>query len=258
MRKDTIRNTLLVAALLSIVCSVVVSSAAVLLRPNQAKNKDLDRKKNILMAAGLLEEGKSIEKLFAQFEIRIVDLESGAYNDDIEAATFDQRKSAKSLEDRIVIEKPDDFAGIKRRSKNALVYLAKDGDGEINQLILPVHGRGLWSTMYGFLALDGDLTTINGFAYYEHGETPGLGGEIENPLWKALWIGKKAFDESWNTRITVLKGKVNPQSPDVRHQVDGLSGATITSRGVRDTLKYWLGSNGFGPYLTRLRNEKGI
>lgn len=258
MGNDTITKTLLVAGLLSIICSVIVSSAAVFLKSNQVKNKDLDRKKNILMAAGLLEEDKSIEELFAKFDTRIVDLSTGEYSDALDAATFDQRKAAKSEEYGIAIAKDHDLGGNKKRSKYALVYIASDENGDLQQLILPVHGKGLWSTLYGFLALDADMTTINGFAFYEHGETPGLGGEVDNPLWKAQWVGKKAFDDSWNTRIEVLKGKVNPNSPNIQYQVDGLSGATITSRGVRDLLRYWLGENGFGPFLNNIRTFEGI
>ncbi len=253
MRNDTIRKTLLVAALLSVVCSVIVSSAAIMLRANQQKNKALDKKKNILEVAGLLEEGKSVDELFQRFEARIVDLATGEFTDEVKAADFDQRKAAKDPEASIAIAKKADLAGIKRRSKLALVYLERDPDGNLQQLIIPVHGKGLWSTLYGFIALDSDLKTIRGFGFYEHGETPGLGGEVDNALWKAQWVGKIAFDEAWQTRITVLKGKVNPASPMAHFQVDGLSGATITARGVRDLLKYWLGEDGFGPFLAKIR-----
>ena len=257
MGNDTIKKTLIVAGLLSIVCSVVVSGAAVFLRQDQLRNKDLDKKKNILMAAGLLEKGKSVEELFAKFEAKLVDLATGEYHEDIDIATFDQRKAAKSPEYGIPISKELDLAGIKNRSKYALVYIAIDEEGLLQQMILPVHGKGLWSTLYGFLALDSDMTTINGFAFYEHGETPGLGGEVDNPRWKAQWIGKKAFDENWNIGIEVLKGKVIPNDPKFQYRVDGLSGATITSRGVRDLLRYWLGENGFKPFLDRLRASEG-
>ena len=257
MRNDTIAKTFLVAGLLSIVCSAFVSSSAVLLRPNQAKNKDLDRKKNILMAAGLYEKEKSVEEQFQQFEIKVVDLATGEFTEDVDVATFDQRRAAKSPDLSIKISKKDDLGGIKRRSRYALVYLSKDENGTLRQLILPVHGKGLWSTLYGFLALDADLTTIKGFAFYEHGETPGLGGEIDNPRWKAQWVGKKAFDQTGQIRIEVVKGKVNPNSPDRQYQVDGLSGSTITSRGVKALLRYWLGENGFKPFLTRIKKEEG-
>ncbi len=256
MANETVSKTFLVAGALSVVCSAFVASSAVLLRPKQAKNKDLDRKQNILQAAGLLEEGKSIEELFQQFEIKIVDLATGEYRDDIDAVTFDQRKAAKSDDQGIPVEKADDIAGLARRSLYALVYLAQDEKGDLRQLILPVHGRGLWSTLYGYIALDADLSTINGFSFYEHGETPGLGGEVDNPRWKAQWIGKKAFDESGDLKITVLKGRVNPDSPTIEHEIDGLAGATITSRGVDALLKYWLGENGFGPLIDRLQSKE--
>jgi Na+-transporting NADH:ubiquinone oxidoreductase subunit C len=256
MDNETISKTLIVAALLSIVCSTFVSSSAVLLRPNQAKNKDLDRKKNILMAAGLYEEGRSVEELFGKFEIRVIDLATGAYADDMDASTFDQKKASKSPDTNIEIAPGDGLSGIKQRSKFALVYLSRAGDGTLQQLVLPVHGKGLWSTMYGFLALDRNLTTINGFAFYQHGETPGLGGEVDNPRWKAQWVGKEAFGADGGIRIEVLKGRVNSGSPDLKHQVDGLAGATITTRGIDNLLQYWLGKNGFGPFLSRIKMEE--
>lgn len=255
MVNDTVSKTLLVAGLLSVICSALVSISAVVLRPQQEKNKDLDRKKNILQAAGLFEKEKSIDELFKQFEIKVVNLESGQFVDDIDPASFDQRKAARGS--RLGMEIPDseDLAGIKRRALFALVYMAKNEEGKLQQLILPVHGKGLWSTLYGYLALDSDLSTIRGFAFYEHGETPGLGGEVDNLRWKQQWIGKKAFDNKGEMKIEVLKGRVDAQSPARKYQVDGLAGATITSRGVSNLLQYWLGENGFKPLLQRLRNN---
>ena len=258
MHNDTIKKTLLVAALLSIACSVIVSSASVILRTNQQINKALDKKKNILEVAGLLEEGKSIEELFGRFEARVVNLETGEFANKVIIDNFDQRKAAKGPASSVQIEREADLARIKRRSKLALVYWERDPEGQLQQLIIPVPGKGLWSTMYGFLALDADLRTIRGFGFYEHGETPGLGGEVDNPLWKSQWQGKLAFDEAWETRITVLKGKVNPNNPNAQFQVDGLSGATITARGVRDLLKFWLGEDGFGPFLAKMRISERV
>lgn len=258
MTKETVSNTFLVAALLSIICSAFVASSAVVLRPLQAKNKDLDRKKNILQAAGLYDPDKTVEEVFQQFEIKVVDLVTGEFSDDVDATTFDQRKAARNSETGVEIAKPDDLAGIKRRSPYALVYIARNDEGNLSQLILPVHGKGLWSTLYGYLALDADLTSINGFAFYEHGETPGLGGEVDNPRWKAQWIGKKAFDGEGTLKLEVLKGAVNPNSPDLEHQIDGLAGATITTRGIDALIHYWLGEGGFKPLLDRLRSTKGI
>ena len=255
MPRDTIGKTFTVAALLCVVCSVLVSSAAVVLRPTQAVNKLLDKKKNILQAAGVYAEGADIDKLFENIEAKVVDLATGEYVEGIDPEEFDQRSAAKDLTQSMSIPLARDSGGIRRRAKQASVYLVLKR-GEVDKVILPVHGKGLWSTLYGFLALDvEDLTTIRNLVYYEHGETPGLGGEVDNPQWKALWNGKQAFDSAGRIAITVLRGQGDPSSASASYQVDGLSGATITSRGVTNMLHYWLSEEGFGPYLARLKSE---
>ena len=253
MPKETIGKTFLVALLLCVVCSVLVSAAAVYLRPTQAANKNLDRKKNILMAADLLKEGLSVEEAFKSIEPKVVNLATGEYVEDIDAESYDQRRAAREPAESEVIPPSEDIASVRRKAKRASVYLIYRGD-EVRKIILPLHGLGLWSTLYGFVALDArDLNTIRGLVYYEHGETPGLGGEVDNPAWKALWNGKQVFDQDGKVRIEVVKGKVVPNRPETRYQVDGLSGATITARGVSNMLRYWLGKDGFGPYLDRLK-----
>lgn len=253
MPKETIGKTFLVALLLCVVCSVLVSAAAVYLRPTQAANKNLDRKKNILMAADLLKEGLSVEEAFKSIEPKVVDLATGEYVVDIDAESYDQRRAAREPAESEEVPPSEDIASVRRKAKRASVYLIYRGD-EVRKIILPLHGLGLWSTLYGFVAIDArDLNTIRGLVYYEHGETPGLGGEVDNPAWKALWNGKQVFDQDGNVRIEVVKGKVVPNRPETRYQVDGLSGATITARGVSNMLRYWLGKDGFGPYLDRLK-----
>jgi Na+-transporting NADH:ubiquinone oxidoreductase subunit C len=259
--KDTVGKTFGVALAVCLVCSVLVSAAAVSLRPTQAVNKALDKKRNILMAAGLIKAGESagaarVNELYGNIEERIIDLSTGAYSD-IETSRFDARKAAVDPAQSMVIPADKDLAGIKRRAKLSDVYLVSEGD-RIRKIILPINGKGLWSTLYGFIALDSkDLNTIRGLVYYEHGETPGLGGEVDNPNWKALWDGKKAFGDNGEVRIEVVKGQVVPGNPAAKHQVDGLSGATITARGVKNMLEYWLGEEGFAPYLNKLR-EQGV
>ena len=256
MAKDSIGKTFFVAFLLCVVCSVLVSSAAVYLRPIQMINKSLDKKRNILMAAGLEEGEKSIDELFQAIETKVVDLESGSYSEGIDPDTYDQRRAAKDPGSSILVPEDEDLGDIKRRAKLASVYLVRRGD-EVRKIILPVHGLGLWSTLYGFVTLDArDLSTIRALVYYEHAETPGLGGEVDNPAWKALWNGKSAFDERGTLRIAVIKGRADPSRAEARYQVDGLSGATITARGVTNMLTYWLGDSGFGPYLKQLKAQK--
>jgi Na+-transporting NADH:ubiquinone oxidoreductase subunit C len=167
---------------------------------------------------------------------------------------FDQYQAASDSELGRSIPSDKDLADIKRRARYAPVYLIRDGE-RFTQVVLPVHGKGLWSTLYGYIALESDLRTVAGFGFYEHGETPGLGGEVDNPQWLAKWEGKKVADEEGVPRIEVIKGNVDPDSPRARYQVDGLSGATMTSRGVTNLLRYWLGEDGFGPYLERMREE---
>ncbi|MBN98621.1 MAG: Na(+)-translocating NADH-quinone reductase subunit C [Gemmatimonadetes bacterium] len=257
MPKETAGKTFLVAFLLCVVCSVLVSSAAVFLRPTQAINKALDKKKNILMAAGLKLEGADVDELFKNIEPKIVDMATGQYVEDIDPETYDQRRAAKDPAQSIAVPPEKDLGSIKRKANYASVYLVRKNE-QVKKIILPVHGLGLWSTLYGFLALDArDLNTIKGLVFYEHAETPGLGGEVDNPAWKALWNGKEAFDKDGNIRIEVIKGKVDPNRDGAQYQVDGLSGATITSRGVRSMLRYWLSAEGFGAYLTRLK-ERGV
>lgn len=251
MAKDTVQRTILVALALCVVCSLVVATAAVSLKPAQEANKSLDRKRNILAAAGLLEEGVPVEKQFEQVTTKVIDLRTGKYTDEVDPASYEQKSAAKEPELSEKLDKQEDIAGIGRRENYSLVYLVEK-DGQLDKVILPVRGYGLWSTLYGFLALERDANTIAGLGFYEHGETPGLGGEVDNPRWKALWHGKKVYKEG-DAAIHLIKGTVDPQSSDAEYKVDGLAGATLTSKGVTHLVQFWLGELGFKPYLKNLR-----
>ncbi len=240
---DSVGKTLLVAITLCLVCSVIVSTAAVALRPLQEANKSLDKKRNILLAAGLLAQGADVEQTFTQVQPRTVELSTGAY----------LKHAEPGLE--VAIPPDEDLAKIRRRARHATVYLVPDGE-RLRSVILPVYGAGLYSTLYGFIALAGNGKTVQGVRFYEHGETPGLGGEIDNPRWLAQWSGKQLYDRERQLRIAVVKGGVAPDSPESRHQVDAISGATLTSRGVSNLMRYWLGDHGFGPYLSEIRSHE--
>jgi len=261
--KDSVTQTLIVALLLCVVCSVIVSGAAVILKPIQASNKLQDRNKNILVAAGLYKESvhtaKDIEGLFSKFSARLVDLETGDFVSEKQAQTlqlaiesYDQRQAAKDPALSTSIDRKQDIASIKRRARYATVYLVEQ-QGEIERIVLPVHGYGLWGTLYGFMALEGDANTVIGLGFYEHKETPGLGAEVDNPKWKAMWPGKQVYNAQGQVAVAVVKGKLNPASKTAIHGVDGLSGATLTSRGVHNLLRFWMGEDGFGPFLANLR-----
>jgi len=249
---DNPRKILLVAVLLCVVSSVFVSTAAVLLKPAQEANKSLDMKRNILAAAGMLDPERSVEEVFAGVSARVVDLRSGKFATDVDAAEFDQRQAAKDPAQSEALDTEQDTAKISRRENYAMVYLVEEG-GELEKIILPVHGYGLWSTLYGFIALEADANTVAGLGFYEHGETPGLGGEVDNPRWKNLWPGKQVYRDG-EVAIGLIKGSVDPASPAAPWQVDGLSGATLTSRGVTHLVQFWLGDNGFAPFLQNLKS----
>lgn len=250
---DTIGKTITVTVLLCVVCSVIVSAAAVLLKPQQIANKELDRKTNILAAAGLMDRSKTVEELFSQITTKVIDLETGKFTSEVDAATFDARKASKDPALSSALDRKIDIASIKRQAKYQTVYLVET-EGKLEKVILPVHGYGLWSTLYGFLALEGDLNTVVGLGFYSHAETPGLGGEVDNPLWKSQWPGKKVYaDGAMEPLLGLIKGKVNPDAANAAHQIDGLSGATLTSDGVSRMVKFWMGENGYAPFLTNLK-----
>lgn len=252
MSRDSTAKVLTVAFVLCVVCSILVSAAAVGLHSRQERNKLEEKRKNILQAAGIYDAGLPIEGQFSNIETRIVDLQTGAFTLNFDVVSFDSRSAARSAATGYQIPPDIDLADIKIRSRYMDVYLLMEGDA-LQQLILPVHGKGLWSTMYGFISLEDDLSTVNGFAFYEHGETPGLGGEIDNPTWKKQWLGKKIYDDAGTIRIEVLKGAVDKNSEDAIHQADGLAGATLTARGVGNLLAYWMGDDGYKPFLENMK-----
>ena len=252
-KKESVARTLTVALLVCLVCSVVVSAAAVALKPVQTTNRLQDKQRNILQIAGLYDESRSIEEQFSQITPRLVDLRTGEFSDAQDPLTFDQQKASKEPDMSQQLTGEQDIASIRRRADYSTVYVVENTDGSIKTLILPIHGYGLWSTLYGFMALESDLQTVVGLGFYQHAETPGLGGEVDNPNWKAQWQGKVVYDESGDVDISVIKGSVDPNSPKAEHQVDGLAGATLTSRGVESLVRFWLGEDGFGPFLDHLR-----
>lgn len=252
---DSLEKTIAVALSLCFVCAILVSFAAVALKPLQIENKAMDMKKNILEVAGLLDEGTDIHQAFAErVEEKLVDISTGDYVEDRDVASYDQRKAAKDPEQNITLEASDDIASIKRQAKIAKVYLVKNGD-VIESIILPVHGYGLWSTMYGFLALEADGQTVKSINFYDQGETPGLGGEVVNPNWRALWQGKKVYNEAGEVKLGLIKGVVDTSKPGSEYDVDGLAGATLTSLGVSNLVKYWMSDQGFSAYLEKVRTK---
>lgn len=245
------------AVAICLVCALFVAGSAVSLKPRQEANIRLDRQKKVLAVAGVLEQGQrpsasEIAEIYDEFiRAKVIDLETGQEDAAVEAASFDQQ-AAKGDPDRSS-PAPANDAGIQRLPDNAVVFDVVEDD-ELKAIILPIEGKGLWSTLYGYLALAPDANTVVGITFYDHGETPGLGGEVDNPRWQALWPGRKAYDARGSAALRVKKGRAGSPEEDP-HQVDGLSGATITSRGVTALIQFWLGEDGFGPYLASYRAQ---
>lgn len=254
---NSTRYTILFAILVSLVCALFVSVAAVTLQPRQKANARLYMEKNVLVAAGLVKPGEAasrqeVEGFFQRvIKVRLVDLASGelAPAEGIDARGYDQRAARNDPKTSRVA--PQNNAGIGRMPKYGTVYFIMKAD-QVEQVVIPIEGLGMWGTMYGFLSLDRDTKTIRGLTYYDHKETPGLGGEIASPAWLALWQGRKAFDEAWRAVIAVIKGSAGPPESDPLH-VDGLSGATITSNAITRLTRFWLSEAGYGKFLARFR-----
>lgn len=273
MKKDSIGQVIWVILAVCLTCSIIVSTAAVALRSDQEKNVALERQVNILLAAGVLSPNEvsaaRVRQLFSQIKVELVDLQSGTIATDRDPAQYDQRKATRDPQLSRALTRKEDIANIGRLERFAKVYFIDQGDRSI--LVLPVRGYGLWSTLYGYLALDEeDLNTIIGLSFAEHKETPGLGGEVDNPKWKRQWPGKKIYDDDGNVAVRLIKGggQVSDDGEarsgatqgenwqPALYAVDALAGASLTSRGVNNLLQFWFGEEGYEKFLTNLKENK--
>lgn len=251
LNKDSALGTFVIIITFCLVCSVLVSSAVVALNPFKAAAVANDRQVSILKVSGFEVKGSVADTFNKHIESHLIDVDTGALADDkvnkdeIEGYNF--ASLAKKPETSVSIPKDKDVAGILTRSKLMPVYFAKNDDGKVERVILPFYGQALWSTVYGYVAISpADGNTILGVTFYSHGETPGLGGEIDNPRWQALWVNKKLTDENGDYKFHITK---HAQNKDF--DIDALSGATLTSNGVDHLSAYWLG-DAYKPFLERL------
>ncbi|MGO2884709.1 MAG: Na(+)-translocating NADH-quinone reductase subunit C [Psychrobacter celer] len=261
--KSNNAKTISVALTLCLVCSVLVSAVAVGLKPAQIENARLDRNKNILVAAGMYnaesDTASDVAERFKDFDVEIIDLNTGDYLDDdaLKAAGIPDRNAydaSQATKNQALSEDlgDNDPAGIGRKPKYAKIYVKSDDTGNPELVVLPIQGYGLWGTIYGFLTLESDMNTIKGISFYEHKETPGLGARIEEPEWRAQWSGIQSYDEDGNVATGVTKAGTPKDN-----WVDGISGATLTGRGVSNMIQFWLGEQGYKPYLDKLRQDSG-
>ncbi len=245
---DSVAKTVFVAVALCLVASMIVSAAAVTLRPLQEANALQDKQISILQVAGVYDQSEDISAAFEQFEPRVLELATGQFTDRFDPVTFDDTAAADdpALSRALV----DDPAGIGRQSNYVTVYLKRDASGNIDKVVLPIYGYGLWSTLYGLIAVEETGNDIFGLQFYSHAETPGLGAEVDNPRWKAQWNGKKLQTLNGELAISVAKS-MSSAGPD--YHVDALAGATLTSVGVNNLVRFWMGEAGYSTFLANLK-----
>ena len=250
MHNDTLTKTLIVTIGLCLLCSLIVSTASVSLAPLQEQNKKDELNISILQVAGIYRPDIPVENLFSRVQPKIVDLSQGTYVDSPKPDSFDMVAEARNPDFGTPLPDYDDIAGINYLPRYAKVYLISSED-ELDKIVLPIYGYGLWSMLYGFIALDADANTVYALQFYQHGETPGLGGRVDDPKWQALWRGKKVYGIDSKPKLSVVKGQVSKSDPSFPYKVDGLSGATLTARGVDHMVHFWFGQMGYRKFLEK-------
>ena len=254
---DSVTKTLGVAFVICLVCSLVVSFAAVNLRDLQKENATNNQSIKILQAAKIYDSSIDVKIQFSKLEMKYVDFNSGKILNSYEnfvIEDYDQLKSTRNPNLSTSLSASEDIAIIKNRENVGKFFIVRNEDSSIDKLILPIRGYGLWGTLYGYMAIEEDFNTVAGLEFYDHKETPGLGAEVDNPKWKAIWPGKKIYEND-EVKLAVMKGKVETDDANIDYKVDGLSGATLTSRGVTNMITYWFGESGYAKLFKELSYE---
>jgi len=252
MQQESLAKTLSIAFIVILFCALLVSSAVVYLRPLQAANEAPLSYRNILEVAGLVGQrtSKTSEEdmlaLFQQIETQLLDLNTSRATTQYQHNQLNFRSSSNDPQTSIVIEKKFDKAMIQRRPNKIPVYWVHS-DETTTKLVLPIYGKGMWSMIYGYIALEQDLNTISGIGFYEQGDTPGIGEKIQEKRWLAQWQGKKLYDE--NNELALNVDSKIKKFGEKNFQIDGISGATKTVNGVFNIIHYWFGSQGYRTFL---------
>jgi len=255
-------RTVTVALIVSLVCSILVSVTAVSLQDIQQENAAGSTLRTIVTDLDLIKEDERISAVFDRSEPILVELATGeivppeSYDEELNLDEFDIQRIAAHPDYGMAIPEGKDIARIGRMPRYMRVFAIHERGGkQVEKYAFPIYGQGLYSTMRGVIALKPDLKTVDSVSFYEHAETPGLGGEIENSQWKNSWRGKTALDGDGKVLLEVLTGTVDRSNPRAGSQIDGLSGATRTTRGVDQLVKFWLGEDGYGPFLNKQRGS---
>ncbi len=217
MDKNSNTYTLIYAAVMVVLVSAALAIVATVLRPQQDKNIEIEKKQNILASVNITSTAATAEKIYSEkIKNQYVINSKGDVVEGEDAFTIDLKKEkAKPENERFhPVFECETEGGIK--------------------YIFPMRGAGLWGPIWGFVSLNDDMNTIYGANFDHEGETPGLGAEISTGWFQETFQGKKIFNESGNlVSITVTK---TGQKAPAEHSVDGISGGTITSKGLENML----------------------
>ncbi|WP_434640583.1 NADH:ubiquinone reductase (Na(+)-transporting) subunit C [Klebsiella sp. I138] len=250
MRKSKI--IVLCLMVICVLCFAIVAVYFLLLKDNAAQPVNEETEAAVLNVAGLAKNGHPDEQtLSALFQTRIVtrqlNLDRGVLVP-IGQTGGEQQRCADLPPTR-------DPAQVRRRCVLVDIYLVRDTDQHIQQIILPVYGKGAKSMMYALVALSTDGRTVNDLIYYQQNETPLLGARVEDPQWRSQWAGKKIRDERGRPALKVVQDSAGQHDA---YTVDGISGATLTSTGVEKSMNFWMGEQGYGNFLRHLQNDSAI
>lgn len=259
MNNDSPAKALLVVLAVAFVCSILVSVASVTLKPVQQRNQLIEKNRNIVGLTGLVVPGQALsdDEILAaieQLDIRVVELDTGLFTTSVDPANYDPRAARQTPELSVAIPDADDLARLGRREKYAVVFLMWN-EGQLQRLILPVYGQGMWSMLYGYIALEADLNTVAAMTFYEQTETAGLGDQLQSPAWLAKWSGRKIYGGHGDVRLRVAGGALGPGSLVALHQVDGITGATVTGDAVTRLIQYWFGPHGYGALINQMQQQ---
>ena len=227
--------TLGFAAVVTMVCSILLASAATLLKDKQDQNVQLDIKYNILSVLGLVES----HDLAPETLLKIYDEKVSSFVVDTQGNSV-SGKRAEAID--------------PKKDPDLLPVFAREDNGNITAYCIPTQGKALWSTVKGYIALERDLNTVKGITFYSHSETPGLGGEIDKDWFTEAFKGKTILNDAGEVvSVQIVKGKMRADEKDTEHKVDGISGATLTGKGLNVFIKATLEK--YEPYFKTIRGE---
>lgn len=239
---------------ITVICALIIATAAVVLKPAQQQQVLANVQMNVLKVSGIEYTPSTLDETYSKHIVtKYVDRKTGDFMQLPEGVRYeDILTSSKYEQYRTTLTSEQNLPGLKDNliSDIQQVFLVKGDNGEVEKVVLPFYGNGLWSVMYGFLAVSVDGNTVKGITYYSQGETPGLGGEVENPLFTAQFVDKQIYAEN-DPQPKLLLAKGVPA--DDKHRINALTGATLTSNGVTNQLQFWLGEQGFAKFLEKLQ-----